>query len=99
MKIHVKSSGYDLRIPVPTGLVFGKIPVWIWLKLMKKSQKSWSGSIPESTRSQIALIPGDLPEKAVYTLCAELMRTKRRYGSWKLVEVESADGDEVLIEL
>lgn len=99
MKIIVKSSDCNLCIPVPTGLIFGRISVWIWLKLMKLSQKYWSGSIPENTRTQIALIPGDLPEKAVYALCAEIMRTKRRYGSWKLVEIESADGDQVLIEL
>lgn len=99
MKIIVKSSDCNLCIPVPTGLIFGRISVWIWLKLGKLTRKSWSRYVPENPQMQISLLPGDLPEKAVYALCSEIMRTKRRYGSWKLVEIESADGDQVLIEL
>lgn len=40
-----------------------------------------------------------IPPEAVERIAAELNRVKSRYGSWELVEVESADGETVKITL
>ena len=99
MKITVKHSGKNIRLRIPTAMIFGKIPVKLWLKLGNATRKSWSPYLPEDTGTHLTLLPWDLPEAAAVAFCGELMRIKRLYGSWKLVELQSADGDEVLIEL
>ena len=99
MRIIVKGSGHNIRIPIPTGLIFSKPSVWLYLKLARKNASHVKEYIPgEIEISADALLTG-LPDEAVYALCAEIRRIKRRYGSWELVNVSTADGEEIQITL
>lgn len=40
-----------------------------------------------------------LPPQALPALFAELRRIKKKYGTWELVEVESADGESIQVWL
>ena len=93
MRIIVKGNGNNIHIPIPTGLIFSKASAWLWLKSMQMAEKSYiSRYMPEA-------VMDNLSDEAVYAICAELMRIKRKYGSWDLVEVKSSEGDHVLIRL
>ena len=99
MKIQVKSDGHNFSISIPTGLIFSKPSVWLYRKLARKFAAHAKDYMPgEIEISADALLAG-LPDEAVYALCAEIMRIKRRCGSWELVHVISSDGDEVQITL
>lgn len=84
MKIQVQASGHNINIPIPTGLIFSRPVVWMYLRFARKH----AGEAMNR-----------LPDKAVYALCAELKRCKRRHGTWNLVEVEASSGETVLIRL
>ena len=100
MRIRVKSEGYNINIPIPTGLIFSKASAWIWLKTMRKAAKPYVDQyVSDSVSKKADSVMDNLSDEAVYALCAELMRIKRKYGKWDLVEVESAEGDQVLIQL
>ena len=91
MKISVKSDGHNLSIPVPTGWLFSKPSAWLWLKMMRMFSKKM-----DQYGNDFYL---NLPDEAVYAICAELKRTRKKYGKWTLVEVKSACGEEVTITL
>ena len=55
--------------------------------------------MPERVNQKADAFFDGLSDEAVYALCGELMRIKRKHGSWDLVEVESSDGMQVLIRL
>ena len=90
MRILVKSEGHRIWIPIPTSVVFSRPMIRLWLWGMRRSIRYVQ--MPEQAI-------WDLPEDKLFLLCDELRRIKRKYGSWHLVEVESASGDRVLIEL
>lgn len=96
MRIIVKGNGNNLNIPIPTGLIFSKASAWTWLKLARRTAGEY---MPEKLNQKADVCFDSLSDEAVYALCAELMRIKRKHGSWDLVEVESADGNHVLIRL
>lgn len=96
MRIIVNGNGNHINIPIPTGLFFSKASAWTWLKLVRVSAGKY---MPERVSRKADVFLDGLSEEAVYALCAELMRIKRKYGSWDLVEVESSDGTQVLIRL
>lgn len=100
MRIKVKSGNIKINIPIPTGLIFSKASAWLWLKTMRLTAKPCvSQYMPDSISGKPDACLDSLSDEAVYALCAELMRIKRKYGSWDLVEVESSDGSQVLIRL
>ena len=37
--------------------------------------------------------------EAMYAICEELRRVKKKYGSWELVDFQSADGEKIRITL
>ena len=96
MKIIVKGEGHNINIPIPTGLIFSKASVRTWLKIARISAGKY---MPERVNQKADAFFDGLSDEAVYALCNELMRIKRKYGSWDLVEVESSDGTQVLIRL
>lgn len=96
MKIQVKSADRTITVPIPTVLLFSKASAWTWLKLARISAGKY---VPDSVRSGMDTLLGNLSEEAVYALCREMMAIKQRYGTWDLVEVKSTDGSEVLIQL
>lgn len=83
MKIIIKDNDHSLIIPVPTGLIFSKAAVWMYLHF---GRLYTNGAV-------------DIPPEAMYALCDEIRRIKRRYGSWELVDVESSKGEIVKIIL
>lgn len=96
MRILVKGGGYDIHIPIPTGMIFSKASAWAWLKIVRNASSKY---VPEKVNEKADAFFSNISDEAVYALCSEIMRVKRKYGSWDLVEVESADGEQVLIRL
>lgn len=84
MRILVRDECRDLNIVLPTRLVFSKTLVRIGMYFARKYA-------PETMES--------IPSEAVEKLLDEMHRIKKKYGSWDLVHVQSADGEEVLIRL
>lgn len=99
MRIHIKADGHNIRIPIPTGLIFSKPSVWLYLKLARKYSSRGAQYIPEDAEGTAEDILSKIPDEAIYALCAEIMRIKRKHGHWDLVEVKAASGEEVLIRL
>lgn len=99
MKIRITGDGHNIVIPIPTGLIFNRVSVSVWLKIIRKQIKDSSRYFPEDAEVKADAFFAKLPDEALYALCAEIMRVKRKYGSWELVDVESASGEKVLITL
>lgn len=99
MRIHVKADGHDIRIPVPTGLIFSKPSVWLYLKLARKYSSRASEYIPADIEITADQLLDKFSDEAVYALCQEIMRIKRHHGHWDLVDVQTASGEEVHITL
>ena len=83
MRIRVHSGKGDLSLVLPTRMIFSKTLVKFGIRMGKR----YSDNVP------------DLPPAAIDALCDEIHRIKKQYGSWKLVELHSADGDTVTIIL
>ena len=84
MRIRVKSGETNIRIWFPTGLVFNRGSAW----LAETVGRKYAGdAMPQ------------ISGKDMNKLFAEFRRIKKVYGHWTLVEVESADGSGVLVEL
>lgn len=99
MKIQVKAEGHKFTIPIPTGMIFSRPVVWLALKIARKNVDKDMKYIPQSVEKHTDNALMHNPDEAVYALCDEIMRIKRKYGSWDLVEVESSSGEQVLIRL
>lgn len=99
MKIQITSDDRSLSLRIPTGLLFSKPMIWMGLKFMKKSSSYAAQYIPENPEGKSEGFLNNLPEEAVYALCAELRHIKKTYGSWELVDVRSSDGEIVKIIL
>ena len=84
MKIRVKSDDVNLNLVLPTRLLIGKTVV----KLANTIGRRYAAEALDS-----------ISPEALEILCAELRRIKKKYGSWDLVDVQSADGDVVQIIL
>ena len=84
MKISVHDDETDLNLWLPTNLIFGKLTV----KLINGVGRKYAGEALEK-----------IPPEALERLFAEIRRIKKKYGSWELVDVESADGSIVHITL
>lgn len=83
MRIHIHSDGRKISLILPTQFLFNKGILKFGLRVGKK----YSDEVP------------DIPPEAVDALCDEIKRIKKRYGSWDLVDVRSADGEQVHIIL
>lgn len=84
MKIHIKGDGYNIKLLLPTNLIFSRGTVWLANHVGRK----YAGPAMDQ-----------IPPKAMAALFAELRRIKRKHGSWNLVEVDSSSGEQVLIQL
>ena len=93
MKILVKSREHRFCILIPTGFLLNRTMVRLWLWMMRRSEQYVK--LPE----QAGAVIWNLPAKSVLRLCDALRKVKKRHGSWDLVEVESAEGEQVLIQL
>lgn len=84
MRIKVTGAEKNLSLILPTSLIFSDLIAVIGAKVMVQY-------LPDGVRS---LDPRQLRE-----LFRVLRQTKRKYGSWELVDVQSSDGSEVKIIL
>lgn len=99
MKIRINAGGKRVRIAIPTDLIFSKPSVWLYMKLARSTTSFADRYIPDDVDVSVGSILDNIPEEAAYALCNELRRLKRKHGSWQLLEVESADGSVVNIDL
>ena len=99
MRIKVKGYGHNMDIPIPTGLIFSKPAVRLYLKLARKFAAPAKEYIPGEIEISADTLLTGLPDEAVYAICAEIKRIKRSCGSWELVNVTTADGEEIQITL
>ena len=99
MRIRIRGEGHNIQIPIPTGMIFSKPSVWLYLKLVRRTSNRMSRYVPENAEVSFDEVLEKLPDEAVYALCAEIMRIKRKYGKCDLVEVMSSSGEEVTITL
>ena len=79
MKIRIKSEGQNIRLRIPTNLIFSDLIA----RLGARYGLRYAGA----SMNQI-------PPEAIQALFAEFRRVKKAHGSWELVEVISADGRE-----
>ena len=84
MRIRIKSGAKNINLVLPTKLIFSA-PV------------AWLGFVVGRTYVPDAMT--NIPPEAMQAIFRELRNTKERYGSWDLVEVSSASGEQVLIRL
>ena len=84
MKIHIRSGEQNLRIRIPTNLVFSPIVA----RLGCRYGLRYAGDAMK-----------DLSPEAIGALFAEFRRIKKKYGTWELVYVESSEGDLVKVIL
>lgn len=99
MKIQISTNNREFRIGIPTGLIFSKPSVWLYMKIAGKSTFCAERYMPADVNVSVSSIFEKMPEEAVYAICDELRRIKRKHGSWELVNVESSDGTHVKITL
>ena len=78
MKIKVISGEHRIRLVLPTRLIFSPALIRFGLKIARKYAPAELGNIP--------------PED-VEALCRELCRIKKRYGTYELVDIQSANGE------
>ena len=84
MKIRIKSEGQNLRLWLPTRLIFSETVA----RLGGKYGIKYAGDAMKNIQ----------PE-AIEMLFAEFRRIKQKHKSWELVKVEGADGSIVDISL
>lgn len=83
MKIRIRSDGHNFSIILPTRMLFSKEILKFGLRIGKK----YSDAVP------------NFPPEVIDALCDEIKRIKKKHGSWELVNVKSADGEQVQIIL
>ena len=84
MRIHVKAEGHNIRLAVPTNLIFNPIVARIAVRYGLRNA-------PESVRN--------ISPDAMEALFAEFRRIKKQHGKWELVDMECSNGDQVKIVL
>lgn len=84
MRIEITQGEKDMTIRLPHGLVFNGVTARIAVSIVRKHA-------PEAVEK--------ISPEALAILFAELNRIKKKYGQWELVEVNSADGEQVKIIL
>ena len=84
MKILIKSGSQNLRIRIPTGLVFSPIVA----RLGCRYGLQYAGDVMK-----------DISPEALAALFAEFRRIKKKHGSWDLVDIVCTDGSLVKVTL
>lgn len=84
MKIRIRTEGHSINLAFPTRLLVGKTAV----RLANRIGRRYAAEAMEK-----------IPPEALEAICAELRRIKKIYGTWDLVDMRSADGDEIRIIL
>ena len=99
MKIRISTGSKNFTICVPTGMIFSKPALWLYMKIGRRSMSYAKQYMPEDADVSVNNLFDNVPEEAAYAICDELRRIKKKYGTWELVNVESADGSLVNITI
>ncbi len=83
MKIRIRSEEQAFTVLLPTRLLFSKSILKFGLKVGRR----YSDAVP------------NIPPAAVDALCDEIRRIKKTHTSWELVNIQSADGEQIQIVL
>lgn len=83
MKVYIRDDERNFTVTLPTRLLFSKSLLKYGLKIGKR----YSSAVP------------DIPPESVDALCDEICRIKKLHGPWELVDIQSADGEEIRITL
>lgn len=81
MRILVKSEEHTVRLRIPTNLVFHPLVARLAVRYGLRHA-------PEDVQY--------ISPEAMEALFAEFRRIKKKYGTWELVDMESADGTETV---
>ena len=84
MRIRIHSEDCNLNLRLPTNLIFSDLTAVLGGTVGKK----YAGNAMEG------LTPGQMKR-----LFREFRRIKRQYGSWELVDIQSANGEHIHITL
>lgn len=93
MKIHVNANSRNIKILLPTGLIFSDLSAITACKII--------GSVTISNNGVDALDP-ELKESLkgiIKDCCKTLRQTKKKYPGFVLVDVESSSGEKIVITL
>ncbi len=93
MKIHVNANSRNIKILLPTGLIFSDLSAIIACKIIEKATITNDGKEtldPELKESLKGIIKD---------CCKTLRRTKKKYPGFVLADVESSSGEKVTITL
>lgn len=84
MKITIETGTEHREIRIPDGLLFNSVSLWLIQSAIKKSSPVDLGKLNGRTRRAVL---------------AEIRKVRKQYGSWKLVDIESASGEMVSITI
>ena len=100
MKICIKADGHNLRLWLPTSLLRGRLGYSIVKQALKNNyeKQGKDEELPDGCGKQKEFeMP--LSRKQVKEMYKALRRVIKTQGHFNLVEVESADGEKVLIRV
>ncbi len=83
MKISIENAGRSFHMSLPTNLLFSRFVLRMAARSLRINDEK---------------IPGLTPE-AADALAQEIKHLKKKHGTWTLVEVQSADGEQITITL
>ena len=86
MRIKVKAEGKNIRIFLPSCMIFNGLVATIGAAYLKKE-----GEKHQKTPQ--------IPASALRRLFREILRAKRRHKGWNVVEVATAEGEDIVIRL
>ena len=83
MKIQLQGKERSLQLALPTGLIFSRFSLRLLLKSVEINGCRLNGLSPE----------------AADRLAREIKRIRKKHGSWELVEVETANAENIRVSL
>ena len=84
MRIKIKAKHHNIYLVFPTKLLTGKLA----LTLAEKYGRRYAAEAMRNIQPQ-----------ALEALCAEIRRIKEKHGTWELVDIQSAEGEEIYVSL
>ena len=87
MKITVKEDDTTHRFTLPTSLLLSRLSRNMIMSAVRKNKSNEAPGQPTLTKAQLK------------TIFRAVKHWKRQHGSWTVVEVKSASGEEITIDL
>ena len=99
MKIHIKADGHNIRLWLPTSLLKSRLGYNIVKQALKNNYENKKKKELPDDETQCKECEMPISREQVRDLYATLMRVIKECGHFNLVEVNSADGQKVLIRV